>query len=320
MAEIEVGSQLTLVELAKRSVNSKIVTDIAETISKIIQVMEDAVHIECNQVDHHIFTQRLSYPAGSWRQLNSGVAGEASVTKQVTEGTGMLEAFSTIDEALVELSGNSAAFRHTEDMAFLEGLTQTFGTALVYGNIGVNPEQIQGWATRYATAGTLVKSASGTGSDTSSVWIVQWGQTKCHMLYPQGSSVGLDAEDLGVETVLDSDNSYPYRAYRTHFKWKPGFAVHDDRCIGRVANIEDDGAANLFNPDLLIQIINNMIERAAGAVIYVNPTIQSQMDVAAMDKANVYYSVKDLFGVPTTHFRGIPIKQFDSITVTETAI
>lgn len=314
-----VNSQLTLVELAKRSVNSKIVTDIAETLTNIIQVMEDAVHVECNQQDHHTFTQRMSLPAGAWRQLYGGVAEEASVTKQVTESTGRLEAYSKIDEDLIELAGNSAAFRRTEDMAFLEGLTQTFGTALVYGNIGINPEQIQGWALRYATLGTLIKGASGTGSDTSSIWLVQWGQTKCHMIYPQGSSVGLDAEDLGVETVLDGSNN-PYRAYRTHFKWKTGFAVHDNRCIGRVANIESAGAANLFNPDLLVALINQMIERAAGGVLYVNPTVQTQMDIAAMDKSNGYYSVKEIFGVPTTHFRGIPIKQFDSITITESAI
>ena len=318
MATVTVNSQLTLVELAKRTLNNQIV-DIAEVLSKVIQVLEDAVWVECNKQENHTFTQRLLLPTGSWRSLNAGVAGEASVTKQVTEGTGMLETYSTIDAELVRLAGNSKKFRMSEDIAFVEGLMQTFGTALGYGNTGVNPEQIDGWAVRYATLGTMIKGASGTGSDTGSVWAVQWGENKCHMLYPQGSKIGMDLRDLGEQTVTDSDSN-PYQAYRSYFQFHPGFAVHDNRCIGRVANIETAGAANLFDPDKLIAIMNEMVERAAGAVLYCNSTLMTQMDIQAMDKANVYYSVADLFGVPTTHFRRLPIKQFDSLTITESAI
>lgn len=318
MATVTVNSQLTLVELAKRTLNNKVVS-IAEVLSKIIQVLENAVFVECNKQENYTFTKRLGLPSGSWRQINAGVSEEASITQQVTEGTGMLESYSTIDTQLVKLAGNTRAFRSTEDMAFLEGLTQTFGTALLYGNIGINPEQIHGWALRYASTGSLIKAAGGDGSNTTSAWIVQWGETKSHMLFPQGSDVGLSADDLGEQTVLDgSDN--PYQAYRTHFKFHPGFAVHDDRTIGRVANIEASGAANLYDPDKMIAIINEMIERASGAVIYVNSTVMTQVDIQAMDKSNVYYSVREIFGVPTSHFRGIPIKQFDSIVNTETVI
>jgi len=315
---VAVNSQLTLVELAKRTLNNMVVS-IAEVLSKTIQVLEDAVFIECNKQENYTFTRRLGLPTGSWRQINAGVSEEASITQQVTEGTGLLESYSTIDTELVKLAGNTAAFRNTEDVAFLEGLTQTFGTALLYGNIGINPEQIQGWAVRYASTGTMIKSAGGSGGDTTSAWIVQWGETKCHMLFPQGSDVGMSADDLGEQTVLDG-SSNPYQAYRTLFKFHPGFAVHDNRTIGRVVNIESTGAANLYDPDKMIGIINEMIERASGAVIYVNSAVMTQVDIQAMDKSNVYYFVKEIFGVPTSHFRGIPIKQFDSILNTETAI
>ncbi len=318
MADTSVNSQLTLVELAKRTLNNMVVS-IAEVLSKTIQILEDAVFVECNKQENYTFTRRLGLPTGSWRQINAGVSEEASITQQVTEGTGLLESYSTIDTELVKLAGNTRAFRNTEDVAFLEGLTQTFGTALLYGNIGINPEQIQGWAVRYASTGTLIKSAGGSGDDTTSAWIVQWGETKSHMLYPQGSDIGMSADDLGEQTVLDG-SSNPYQAYRTLFKFHPGFAVHDNRTIGRVVNIESSGAANLYDPDKMIAIINEMIERASGAVIYVNSAVMTQVDIQAMDKSNVYYSVKEIFGVMTSHFRGIPIKQFDSIVNTETAI
>ena len=319
MATNALTSQLTLVELAKRTHDNK-VQDVAEVLSTTIEVLDDAVWIECNNQTNHIFTQRLGLPAGSWRLINKGVSEEASVTKQIQEGTGMLEAYSTVDKRLVELSGNSAAFRRTEDIAFVEGMAQTFGTALAYGNTTTTPEQIKGWSNRLtATTYDTVQSASGTGSDLTSVWIVQWGPTKCHMIYPQGSTVGLKVEDLGQQTKLDSSDN-PYEVYRTHFMFHAGFAVHDNRCYGRVANIETTGASHLFDPDLLVKIINEMIERASGSVIYMNSTVMSQADIQAMDKSNVYYTSKDIFGVPTTHFRGIPIRQFDSLTITEAAI
>jgi hypothetical protein len=63
-----------------------------------------------------------------------------------------------------------------------------------------------------------------------------------------------------------------------------------------------------------------MPQRGSGAVIYVNRKIFSQMDKQAMDKSNVLYSTKDVFGVPTTTFRGFPVRLVEAITNTETAV
>ncbi len=61
MADISVNGQLTLVELAKRTLNNKVVS-IAEVLSKTIQVLEDAVFIECNKQENYTFTRRLGLP------------------------------------------------------------------------------------------------------------------------------------------------------------------------------------------------------------------------------------------------------------------
>lgn len=318
MAEIEATSALTMVELAKRLWKGTLLP-IAETLSKRNRILEDAIWVECNKEEAHIFNQRIVIPTGTWREVNYGVSEEASVTRQVEEGCAMLEAYSTIDVKIVELAGNERAFRAGEDKAFLEGLMQTFGTALVYSNIALTPEKIQGWATRYGSTGTMVKSASGSGSDTTSVWIVQWGEDRCHMLYPRGSKIGMDAKDLGEQTVLDGASN-PYQAYRTHLRFHPGFAVHDDRCIGRQVNIESAGAANLFDPDQLVKIRRELLDEGVGSVIYANSTVLAQIDIQAMDKANVFYTMKDVFGKQTMHFQGIPVKRFAQITITETSV
>ena len=92
MATNTLTSQLTLSELAKRSLNGQI-QDIAEVLSVDIPILQNAVWLPCNQKTSYTFTQRLTLPSGTWRQINAGVSEEASVTKQVTEGTGMLEAY-----------------------------------------------------------------------------------------------------------------------------------------------------------------------------------------------------------------------------------
>jgi hypothetical protein len=318
MATNQLNTKLGIVEVANRTHNNRVMA-ISEVLSKIIPLAADGVFIECNNQDSYVFDQRLSLPSGTWRKLNSGVSEEASLTKQVEEGVGMLEAYSTVDMKVLELAGDRAAFLATELEAFLEGLMQTFGTAILYANTTTTPERIDGWATRYASTGTLVRSASGSGSDTTSAWMIQHGPMKCHFIYPQGSEVGLSARDLGEQTILDG-SSNPYQANRTHFKFHVGFAVHDNRAISRVANIETAGQANLFDPDLMIANRNQMLQRAAGAVIYGNATLLTQMDIQAMDKGNVYYTSREVFGMPQTHFQQIPVHQFDMITDTETAI
>ena len=318
MATVTLNSQLTVAELAKRTLDGDIM-HIAETVSEINEIMKNAVMVECQDASKFTLNQRIKVPTGSFRRVNKGVATEASVTKQVDENCALLEGYSEIDQELALESGNPDEFCNTEDRAFLEGLMQTFSTNLFYGNLTTNPERIEGFQPRYNSTGTMVKSASGTGSDTTSVYFVQWGKFRIHLIYPKGSKVGISAEDLGKVTIIDTD-SYYYEGYRTHFAFKHGLAVHDDRCFGRICNIESTGGSNLFDADLGIKILREMLEGASGVVAYANATVLAQVDIQAMDKGNVLYSIKDIFGEPVSHFRGVPFRQVDKITITETAI
>jgi hypothetical protein len=133
--------------------------------------------------------------------------------------------------------------------------------------------------------------------------------------------MGIEAIDMGVELVNDADSN-PFRAFRTWFKSKCGLAIHDDRCVSRYANIETavGAAANIFDEDIVIRALRNLPHEGKGAVIYANRTILAQMDIRSKDKANVNYGTADIYGVPTTTFRGIPVRQVDAILNTETAV
>ena len=53
---------------------------------------------------------------------------------QVRDGTGMLETYAEVDKSLVKLNGNEAAFRLSEDRAFIEGMNQTMAQTLFYSD------------------------------------------------------------------------------------------------------------------------------------------------------------------------------------------
>ena len=320
------ANRLTLVELAKRTKDGN-VSAIAEVMNQVNSVLDDAVWGAANGLTSHMTTKRVALPSGSWRKINQGVAREASKTVQVTEVIGMLEAFSQADEALVDISPNPGEFRWSEDVAFIEGLSQTLSTAIFYSSTAGYPEKFNGFATRYANLTTANTSAvhnvhgcSGTGSSLSSAWIVQWGTDKVHMVYPANSpSVGIAAKDDGLQTVYDTNNN-PFKVYQTHFKMYAGLVVRDDRSVQRVCNISATQASGAWSDDKMITAIRNMPYAGAGAVIYANRDVLTAMDIDSKDKLNVFYGPPDAWGRPTMMFRGFPVKQVDSLTATESAV
>ncbi|MFZ2399010.1 MAG: major capsid protein [Smithella sp.] len=315
-------SQYTLVELAKRTNNGNLL-EIAEVLSITKEMFQDAVWVEANQTASHVGTKRTNLPSGTHRQANQGVASEASSTKQVAEPICRLEAHSRVDEAILDLAPDKAKARSQEDLAFVEGLGQTIETNMIYGDIDTNPEQIDGLATRYdATADANVIGASGTGDDTTSLWIIEWGPMKVHMIYPKGSQAGLQTEDMGKQLVTNDTGSTYFWAWFTKFVAWYGLYIHDDRCVQRIANIETSGIEHLLDDDDIIEALNLLPQAGGGGstAIYVNRTLKTQLEILAKDKSNVNYTSDNAFGVPLTRFRGIPVRLCESIVNTESAI
>jgi len=149
---------------------------------------------------------------------------------------------------------------------------------------------------------------------------VQWGQNKVHFIYPAGSeTMGIEKQDLGEIDVLDADG-LPFRAYVTIFRFNVGISVHDDRCMGRLANIETSGSTNIFAPATLNSMLSKMKNRGKGVTLYMNDTILTQIENAAMDKDNVTWPVKMPFGDEVISYRGHPMRQANAILDTEDAI
>jgi hypothetical protein len=317
-------NRLSLVELANRMDPDGDLSLIAEVLTEENEWMMDAVWTEANDTFSHQTTKRSSLPSGSWRKINEGVAVEASQTIEITDNIGMLETYSEVDKALADAAPNKNQFRNDEARAFLEGLAQTLASTFIYGNANTDTEKFHGLAPRMASlaATANVIGEGGTGSDLTSVFLVNWGTTKVHMVYPRGSSLGISRQDLGEVTLQDS-SSNNYQGYREHFSVKAGLVVRDDKCIARLANIESTGSSNTFDEDNIILLKNRMRNGGKGSVMLGNATVKSQMEIKLKDKANVFYSAaagEGLFGEEVIKGRGMPLRLVDQILITEDAL
>jgi len=348
MATHALRDQLTLVELAKRTLSGQHLT-VAEVLAETNEVLTDAVWTESNQPTSHVTSKRVSLPAGTWRKINSGVAREASTTKQIVETIGLCEAYSVVDKFLVDIAANPREFRSSEDLAFVEGISQTLADILfrdaagtVPGDMSAYPERFNGFPIRYDDVSDCdnVRTPATTGdsaNECTSIWIIQWSPSMVHLVYPKGSKMGIEMRDLGEQTVqtglmtttVDISTSInssgtisEYQAYRTHFKLSCGLVVRDDRCVQRYCNIEDVvTGAGLFDEDDLIKMANALPYQGKNAVMYANQTMKNKLDIAAKDSGNLATAmIEDVFGRPVTLFRGIPVRRVDAITMTESIV
>jgi hypothetical protein len=325
---------LTLADWAKRlEPDGGGIAPVVELLSQTNEILSDAMFMEGNLPTGHRTTIRTGLPTVYWRSLNMGVPTSKSVTAQVDESCGMLEARSHVDTKLASLNGNTAAFRLSEDVAFIEAMNQTQATTLFYGNPGTDPRQYLGIAPRYSSlsAGNAanILDAGGTGTDNTSIYLVVWGENTVFCPFPKGSSAGLKHQDLGEESVQDANGGW-YQALRTLYQWDNGLVVKDWRYIVRIANIDVSNLVAESSAADLVKLMSRAIDRipAMGmgkASFYMNRTVHSMLRIQALNKTANTLAIEsglDQFGRAGswTSFSGIPLRKSDAVLNSEARV
>lgn len=324
----------TLLDLSKRlDPNGKIDT-IVEMLTQTNEILDDMVWVEGNLPTGHRTTVRSGLPTPTWRKLYGGVQPSKSRTVQVTDSCGMLEAYAEVDKALADLNGNTAAFRLSEDRAFIEGMNQEFAQTLFLGNEATEPEAFTGFGPRFNSqsaengANIITSSATPDGTDNTSIWLVVWGPNTVHGIYPKGSMAGLQMTDKGQVTIEDATGSNGGRmeAYRTHYRWDCGLTVRDWRYVVRINfDLEDvvsSGATGPVLDKLMRQAIRRIPSLGMGRpAFYANRDALDAIDDQAANKGTLAFkTVEDAQGKLVNKFLGIPIRRCDAITSTESGI
>ena len=321
MATLDTSTEFTLFDLMKGHDPNGQIARIVNIMWTMGDMIKDGKWYEANDFTTHQVTQSLTEAAGTFGIIGEGVAYAAPKTKQIVEGIAMLETYSRIDERLLRRMRDPEQFRAQRNEAILRGLAKTFNTTVLYSSKAADPEKIDGFLPRFPTLATLTaapsgKSAGGAAAGAvTSAYVIKWGQDGVYFIYPRGGKNAIFEEDLGRQLVSPTATT-AYTAVVSHFGINFGLVIADPRCYQRVCNIMPTGAANIFNEDDLIEVIENMPD-LDNAVIYVPKAVKVQMNIALKNKTNVNYTVENAWGVPTLHFQGVPVRRLDQIVITE---
>ena len=322
----------TLLDLAKVTAPDGSISQIVEILNETNEVLMDMSWKEGNLPTGHRTTMRAGIPDPTWRRLYEGVQPTKSQNVQVTDNTGMLEAYAEVDKALADLNNNTAAFRLTEDRPHIEGISQTLAQTIFYGNESTLPASFTGLAPRFndksAENGDNIIDAGGDDASNASVWLVVWGDSTCHGIVPKGSQAGIQFTDKGQVTIEDVDgNGGRMEAYRSHYRLDAGMSVPDWRYVVRVANIkraaltkDRTGAVDL--PDLLFQAMDRVPNLSAGrSAFYMDRTVRNflrrQLSNATSGST---LEVENVGGVMVYSFQGVPIRRVDKLAVNEALV
>ncbi len=332
----------TLLDLANVMAPDSSIAKVIEILDETNEMLADMVWIEGNLPTGHQTTIRTGIPTPTWRKIMGGVQPNKSTTVKITHSTGMLEAFSEVDIALADIANNAQAFRLSEDIPHIEGMSQEVQDTLIYGNETSEPEAFTGLTPHYnlltaaESSDNVIAGGSASGqTDNGSIWLVVWDESTIHGIMPQGSTAGLKVEDMGKVVVEDASNGSDTGrmvAYRTHYRWDAGLAVRDWRYAVRICNIDKSllsivFASGVFStgahlPNLMFQAMRLIPSLARGkAAFYMSrdmaTTLAQQASAATQGSTLTHENVG---GKLVERFHGIPVRRVDSLSADEARV
>jgi hypothetical protein len=339
MAYDPTGTWPTLYNLTKQLDPDGTLADIGAVYSRTEAILDDIPFFEANGKTFHRITVEDGMPSGTWRKINKGITATDSGTLQVDETIGLLENRAEADLVLARMSNDIPKFRKQKADRIVRGLAYQLATTFFYGDTATYPERFHGFSPRYDalaaktdtfganTMGMLpVVSAGGSSSGAmSSIFLVGWGEGKVYGIYPQGSPMGIEQEDLGVIDLYDADGGV-FRGYAEHFRVQQGLAVEDWRYVARLCNI--DPAATI-NDAACLALLNGLIDLTYALpsltdcrpVFYANRKIFAHLTKLAYVKTNLALNIGEVYGEKNIlNINGIPLRQSDSIVMTEATI
>ncbi len=306
------------------------VAKIIEILTQQNDILLDMQWVQGNLPTGHMTTVRTGLPAVAWRMLNYGVKQGKGNTKQITDNCGMLEAYCEIDKKLADLNGNSTEFMLSESTAYLEAMNQEFTKTVFYGDTSQYPAKFIGLAPRYCRltrevadkedTSDYVINAGGIGSNCTSIWLVVFGDTSVHGIFPKGSKAGLQQDNKGQVTLEDADGGR-YEGYRVHFSWDSGLTVRDFRQVVRIANIDTTKLDQMDLVGKLVQALETVHNLNGGkAAIYCNKTVRTALRQQIRKTENMHLTTETVAGKTVISFDGVPVRRVDALINTEPAI
>jgi hypothetical protein len=337
------NSFLGIIDHYTRSDRNGNITPIIEALHQLNPLMQDAHVIEANQGDSHLSTIRTGLGDVAWGQLYKGILQAKTTTMQVKDTTGFVERLSTIDTRYLKKVKDARAERMAEANGALEAISQDVQANFFYADTTTTPERFKGVAARYnsisngGAAAAQIIDAGGTGSDNTSIWMIGWGAPGTSLIYPEGSTGGIQREDKGEQRTTD-ELGRPYFVKEEYFAQHVGVKVGDWRYNVRIANIDvsDMRAGNVDIFKFLRQGYYRLQERrnsrvenggmVAGVkpVIYANRDIMEALDALSTNAGTTDNRIRlmpeEIAGKEIQGYRNIPIRETDALINAEARV
>lgn len=321
------ATNLTLSDWATRVDPDGKTAVITELLNTGDDLLEDVVWKQANGTLRHVDTVRTGLPDVYFRAINAGVPASKSTTAKVEEVMVGIEGRSPIDSRLLKLNGNDAGIRLSEDVAFIESMRQKAFSMMIYGDPKKDPECFSGLQLRYndsrAKSAEMIFNAdpAASGNGYASVYMVTWGDTTCHGIFPKGSNAGLEHRNYKDVRLVDARGN-AYQGDESVFTWDMGLFVKDWESCGRIANISLEklrsGEINLI--DLLVQLTER-VETGSGnrPVIYMPKSVRTHLRLQMNKVQNANLTWDTIGGKRVLAFDNIPVKTMKGLKFTESA-
>lgn len=337
------NSFLGIIDHYSRTDHNGNITPIIEALHQLNPLMQDAHVIECNAGQYHNSTIRTGLGEVAWGQLYKGIVQSKSQTMQVKDTTGFVERLSSIDTRYLKIVKDAAAERMSEANAALEAIAQDVQGNFFYASSATTPERFQGLAARYnsiangGAAAAQIVDGGGTGADNTSIWMVGWGLPGTSLIYPEGTTGGIQREDKGEQRVVD-ELGRPFFMKEEYFAQHIGVKVGDWRFNVRIPNIDVSdvlaGTKSIF--PLLRQGYYKLQERrntrmenggmvqGVKPVIYMNRDMMQALDAESTNSGAVDNRIRmvpdEIAGKEIATYRGIPIRETDALINAEARV
>jgi len=330
MSELGFDTRYHLIQLAK--LNSKApLSKFAKVLTESNPISKDMPIYPSNEILGDTGIRETSLPTPQIIKVGDGWDASKAEWDSFTEKISMFKDRIDIPNDVIRIQKNKAQKVELIKNRHQEGFGQGVANHIIYGASTADPEKFDGLGVRYYTPDASdplnptngdygVYDGGGTGSDTTSIFLIQWAEDKICGLSPMNDpSMGIRIDDMGLQYVT-AENSKDRPVLRWELYWDLGLRVYDYRACARIRNCESAIAS--MSTTLWKKVIEarNNFRGNEPVWMYVSRNMLTQLDIMETQKTNVFYDKNNPWGELRLRFRDMPIGKCDCISDSETAV
>lgn len=311
-------NRYTLADYAQEAGLKGVEMDVVHTIEDAEPLFSAAPLLPCNAGRINMTQVVTKYPVGQARGFNMGVVAEKAGTRIVQDSCAMYDTYNEIDVKIVAMNGDSRSWRAKQDSIFVRGLAHGVAERIFCGSKKRNPFEFDGLRARFNKINDEnIVDAGGTTGRLEDIFLVNWGKSTVHLIYPEGGVAGLTQTFEHNVDARDEKNRL-FKVDRTWYGWDMGLAVPDPAQVVRVCNVPLDKALagrgtdgyDLINALIMaVEGLPNTPE--AGCAIYMSKKMRAALRLQINATQNVNLTWDTVAGKRVLNFDGIAVHKVE---------